>query len=864
MSESYRYLAKRSIVINANDTFCEYQVCECYGNPRHNTELNVNYKFPSNAYLTYISIFVDGKWTQFKVGKKKVAERIVDDAAAYGDHALSFSGSNNNYVLCLSNFNTNDILIIKYKYVSLTSFLNGVISINNNFTNIQRNVQCIIPPECINLFDDNIKINISSDYDLELLTQNQNMLVSKQSTKNINISIASNEFYNINQFNYRVQFVGDNFGDQATSYESIDKNFIITSANVYPSNHSVADVRSLSGKIYFIIDCSGSMSGQKMKMVHTALSYAIHSIPGQKFKCNIFCFGNSHIKLFDDDLSYTDDNVSLLSSKIDDINSDLGCTNFNGPICNALNSADGEPTTIIMLTDGDAQDNDQTFDTIKHKIGSSRINVIGIGDDINISTCKMIASLGKGSFVGISKPDDLTHTMVNFMKNVFAPIFQVTELSYNVKNGYSPIVLPYIPKYIFSGDCVNMIATFSTDQLTICSQNISVDKSYIQPTFNISTNEQFEFILKGCFQGMPPIEIHKMYNLSASNNETIEKVASAIAINYLELSKKDGYEDDIIKLSIKYNIPSSLTTLYAISVTEPTLETSQKVTCLNNVFGNTLPPDGFILPNIKCKPTNQQPQIFGIPPPPPIASWTNLTPMGGITPPPMSSWMNQTQTFSGIPPPPPMGGIPPPPSMGGIPPPPSMGGIPPPPSMGGIPPPPSMGGIPPPPSMSGYMNDNSSYINNISFSCCHEVQLDVPIIHFGIDTVGQSRKCATYDLRPQLITKKDQMTQDMFLTMLSVEGYYRRINEIEKLLNKSFTVIEQSITLHFGDIITKLTPEIKDRIVNTISAIICIMTKLNNTNGIYDLIITKTKNYCNQFIPDFENCLDDYINLYHN
>jgi len=94
----------------------------------------------------------------------------------------------------------------------------------------------------------------------------------------------------------------------------------------------------LEPKLYeyvFLIDRSGSMSGNPMDLAVQALKLFLHSLPeGSKF--NVVSFGSSYAKLFDMSVAYNDENFKKAIAEVSTFQADMGGTEIYEPLQDLL------------------------------------------------------------------------------------------------------------------------------------------------------------------------------------------------------------------------------------------------------------------------------------------------------------------------------------------------------------------------------------------------------------------------------------------------------------------------------------------------------------------------------------------------
>ena len=140
----------------------------------------------------------------------------------------------------------------------------------------------------------------------------------------------------------------------------------------------------------FIVDRSGSMSGQKMETTNEALILFLKSLPSDSM-FEIISFGSTFEHLSKDfkGFEYNDSNVYAAIEKVKTYTANLGGTEIYQPLEYAINEITA-PTIfkkkIFLLTDGDVSQPDKVIELAKisSKGNSCNIHTFGIGQDCSV------------------------------------------------------------------------------------------------------------------------------------------------------------------------------------------------------------------------------------------------------------------------------------------------------------------------------------------------------------------------------------------------------------------------------------------------------------------------------------------------
>ncbi|MEO8138609.1 MAG: VIT domain-containing protein [Gemmatimonadota bacterium] len=151
----------------------------------------------------------------------------------------------------------------------------------------------------------------------------------------------------------------------------------------------------------FVVDVSGSMSGQKLDQAKAALRQAIGTLrPEDRFRLVAFSSGVRNFR--DGWAPVTPETLRDARTFIDALEADGG-TNISGALDAVLGAsvAEGRLPIILFLTDGVPSVGEQQPDRIAAlaagRIGRARVFTIGVGHDVNTYLLERLAKEGRGS-----------------------------------------------------------------------------------------------------------------------------------------------------------------------------------------------------------------------------------------------------------------------------------------------------------------------------------------------------------------------------------------------------------------------------------------------------------------------------------
>jgi len=174
----------------------------------------------------------------------------------------------------------------------------------------------------------------------------------------------------------------------------------------------------------FLLDQSGSMSGQRIDLSCKALLLFLQSL-------NINCyfqligFGSDYGKYSDEPLEYNKENIKNLMEKIKKLKADRGGTELYKPLNDIYNNKIYEKydmkKEIILLTDGELFDKEQVINLIGSKSDKFIFNSIGIGS-CDKDLIERTALMGKGYSNYIKDLNELNSVVISVLDKTNIPL----------------------------------------------------------------------------------------------------------------------------------------------------------------------------------------------------------------------------------------------------------------------------------------------------------------------------------------------------------------------------------------------------------------------------------------------------------
>ena len=299
----------------------------------------------------------------------------------------------------------------------------------------------------------------------------------------------------------------------------------------------------------FLIDQSGSMSGESIKIASKGLKLFLQSLP-EKSYYQIIGFGSQYKAYDETPKEYTQENIKKSLEIIDHLNEDLGGTDIYSPLKYVFDSYSVHdkinlPRNIFLLTDGEIENKSNTLDLIDQNSSKYFIYSIGIGNYFDEDLIKNAGIIGKGGYNFCREIEGINKIIVKEINRAISPFCSNIKIksSLDIDN---LIKNPSIPNILRDNEIINLNYIINNKENNNKKINIEID--YLE-------NEE---------------KVEKKYETIPYYLPEGEELSKLIINNYLKQCKYLIEEE--IKLALKYQILSKNTSLFA------EIEISKKIT----------------------------------------------------------------------------------------------------------------------------------------------------------------------------------------------------------------------------------------------------------------------------------------------
>lgn len=198
-------------------------------------------------------------------------------------------------------------------------------------------------------------------------------------------------------------------------------------------------------ELIFVIDNSGSMSGDSMRQAKESLKLALRSLaPTDRF--NVIRFDDTLTELFDKPVFATREQIALALRYADTLEARGGTEMLPALRAALVDDTPGDTQRVrqvIFLTDGSIENEDQMLAALGSSRGRSRVFMVGIGSAPNSFLMNRMAEVGRGAYTHIGNTSEVITHMTDLLDRLTRPVLtDLRIVSHGVDAQFAPADLP--------------------------------------------------------------------------------------------------------------------------------------------------------------------------------------------------------------------------------------------------------------------------------------------------------------------------------------------------------------------------------------------------------------------------------------
>jgi len=198
-------------------------------------------------------------------------------------------------------------------------------------------------------------------------------------------------------------------------------------------------------EVVFVIDTSGSMSGEAIEQAKAAIIYGLAGLSSRD-SFNVLQFNSQVEALSATPLKVNPNNIGAAQAYVKGLQADGG-TEMSLALTHALlqqSTSKARLRQVLFMTDGAVSNESQLFEQLREQLQHSRLFTIGIGAAPNAHFMQRAAQLGRGTYTYIGKGSEVKSKMVAMLDKLEKPA--MTDIEIRFADGtipdYWPVTIP--------------------------------------------------------------------------------------------------------------------------------------------------------------------------------------------------------------------------------------------------------------------------------------------------------------------------------------------------------------------------------------------------------------------------------------
>lgn len=270
------------------------------------------------------------------------------------------------------------------------------------------------------------------------------------------------------------------------------------------SSHADLNIR---GEYIFVIDQSGSMSGNPILNARDTLDMLLRSLsPGSYF--NIIGFGSQFHPLFPEgSRPYAQTTLDIAVNHVKKLTASLGGTEILSPLKHIFSKepVPGLARQVFLLTDGGVSNTTAVVKAVSDNAHNTRVFTFGIGSGVSTDLVKDVARAGKGKAVFISGKDRMQSRVMEVMNIAMSPSYTNITVTGSKQMAVYPKTIPVL----FENEPFVVVAFFT--EKIIKGEKVSATLKYSSDSETKATTVEFSLAdsVTALSPQLPPQLVHQ-------------------------------------------------------------------------------------------------------------------------------------------------------------------------------------------------------------------------------------------------------------------------------------------------------------------------------------------------------------------
>lgn len=263
------------------------------------------------------------------------------------------------------------------------------------------------------------------------------------------------------------------------------------------------DDQGVSSDFIFLVDCSGSMSGSRIRQARESLQLFLRSLP---YGCyfDIIRFGTTFESVFDKLVEYNDTNLVKALEVASTIQADLNGTNLLNPLLSIFEHPirENRVCQIFLISDGDVENRKDVFASVVTNKHNYRIFSVGISCNEGIGLINGLAKLSGGSPIFLNQSSKLSEVIIEQLS--YALSSSLTQIQFHFEGVDEFETTPFPVPPIINKTSLSIISKLPTNikgEKFLCNYNFGNSTfDLMLPIFYSGFVQVAEIFCSFCFQ----------------------------------------------------------------------------------------------------------------------------------------------------------------------------------------------------------------------------------------------------------------------------------------------------------------------------------------------------------------------------
>jgi Ca-activated chloride channel family protein len=451
--------------VTINNQYAVTKVDQSFYNP-YNVTMVGTYLFPvpEGAVLSNFTVIFDGKAISASIMDANEAKELFQQAVVERDDASLLQYIDNNIFSCKVTIPPKTSSQMKLQYEEILRMNAGMYKYEYTLSTERYSA--------VDIENVSVSVLITNDKNIDTIYSPSHKIDSERiSSKKIYVNYTVHNGRPDKDFELYFSVTDKDFGASLLGYGDGEENFFM----LFFNSNAESPEEYIPKDIIFVIDKSGSMSGDKIVQAKDALKIILQKL-GNDDRFNIINF-DSDIYTFSDNLEAA--NSKSLEEALAYVNNlgAYGSTDINDALLTAIekfkNSTNYEsPRIIFFLTDGLATDGvtdeNKIVENVKNaniigEVGAN-IFVFGVGYDVNTHLLDRISNDNQGGRAYVDPGESIEDALTELYSKIQNPM--LTDITIEFSGIRVEDVFPKNIPNLYEGSEIVLTGKYSIKELT--------------------------------------------------------------------------------------------------------------------------------------------------------------------------------------------------------------------------------------------------------------------------------------------------------------------------------------------------------------------------------------------------------------